>query len=194
MAEHAPLERERRFLVEGTRLAAALARCVPDRVEELYQGYLSLDPARVVRVRTCLPLPPAAFLACLEHGRVPAVSTGPLQAGLGIKGLGRIEQGVMVRPEWELPLDGDTAAQLLAGIAHRPVIHKLRAELPAGDSGLVWQVDLFLDHNLGLTVAELELPEGAELPDMPDWLGPEITGQTEYSNLALVGRPFAGSL
>lgn len=192
MAERAPLERERRFLVEGTRLAAALARCAPDRVEELHQGYLSLDPERVVRVRTSRPLPPEAFLDCLEHGRVPAVSTGPPRAWLGIKGLGRIEGEAMVRPEWELPLDGITAEQLLAGIAHRPVIHKLRAELPAGDTGLVWQLDLFLGANLGLRVAELELPAGAGLPESPDWLGPEITGQTEYSNLALVGRPFAG--
>lgn len=187
-----PEERERRFLVKAAPLALALTRAPEWTVAELVQGYLSLDPARVVRVRRCQPATHGDFLACLAGGE-PAESdhgTADARAWLGIKGSSRLEDNALVRPEWELPLDPDTARQLLDTLALPPVIHKLRAELPAGIPGLLWQLDLFLGRNRGLVIAEIELPAGVLPPAPPPWLGREITAEGAYSNAALVLRPF----
>ena len=37
----------------------------------------------------------------------------------------------------------------------------------------------------GLSVVEIEMPEGVELNSLPDYCGEEVTGQKEYSNIAL---------
>lgn len=187
MPERPPRERERRFRVDTRRLLAALERQAPASVHDLRQGYLSVDPARIVRVREARPATVADFRRALS-GEEPPVGTGPSSAWLGLKGLTHTEGPVLVRPEWELPLAPDTALQLLDTLALQPVIRKLRAEFPA--EGLTWEVDVFLGRNRGLVLAEIELPAAAHLPDPPDWLGPEIGDDPAFSNAALVHSPF----
>jgi adenylate cyclase len=187
MPEGPPHERERRFRVDPLRLLAGLERFAPGAVHDFRQGYLSVDPARIVRVRVARSATTAEFRRALS-GQDVSVSAGPASAWLGLKGLTLPDGPVLVRPEWELPLDPDTALQLLDTLALQPVIHKLRAEFPA--DGLVWEVDVFLGRNRGLVLAEIELPAGAALPEPPDWLGPEIGDNPAFSNAALVHAPF----
>lgn len=187
MPEGPPQERECRFRVDTERLLSALDRRLPDSVHEIRQGYLSVDPARIVRVRVARPATTAEFRRALS-GQDVSVSPGPASAWLGLKGITRMEGPVLVRPEWELPLDPDTAQELLDTLALQPVIHKLRAEFPA--DGLVWEVDVFLGRNRGLVLAEIELPAGASLPALPDWLGAGIGNHPAYSNAALVHTPY----
>lgn len=64
------------------------------------------------------------------------------------------------------------------------LLSKTRYEVPLGQ-GLTLEVDLFNDLG-GLALAEVEIPSlDTPLPELPDWVGPEVTGQTAYLNRTL---------
>ena len=56
--------------------------------------------------------------------------------------------------------------------------------------GFIWEVDEFLGDNLGLFVAEIELPDADAAFERPQWSGVEVTDKIRYYNLALAERPF----
>ncbi len=124
------------------------------------QGYLNRDKARTVRVR---------------------IAGG--QGFLTIKGP---SQGAS-RSEFEYAIPLADARQLLA-LCEQPLIEKKRRKIPY--EGFVWEVDEFLGDNLGLVVAEIELPsEDAEFA-RPQWLGQEVTQEARYFNSNLSKHPF----
>ena len=43
---------------------------------------------------------------------------------------------------------------------------------------------------LGLILAEIELRHEHQHVELPPWIGPDVTGQPQYYNSALVQRPF----
>lgn len=129
---------------------------------EVCQGYLSVDPARTVRVR-------------IAGGR----------GFLTVKGLA---EGCS-RPEFEYPIPVSDASELLALCAVPPV-EKTRFEVP--HAARTWQVDEFRGDNRGLVLAEIELVSGAEELDLPAWVGAEVTSDPRYQNSSLALRPFAG--
>jgi len=147
------IEIERKFLVTGTSWKSG-------RSKEYRQGYLSLEPARTVRVRIA--------------GK---------EAWLTIKGL---NEGP-TRPEFEYPIPLDDARQLL-DLCERPIIEKKRHLVPF--EGKAWEVDEFLGENAGLVVAEIELSSAEEEFAAPDWLGEEVTDDPRYFNSSLSKRPF----
>ena len=127
----------------------------------LRQGYLSADPARVVRVRI---QGEAAFLT--------------------IKGK---SQGA-TRAEWEYPIPVPEAAELLDTLCQAPLIEKYRRRIPAGAH--VWEVDEFLGANAGLVVAEIELASENEPFEKPEWIGAEVTHEARYFNSNLIRQPY----
>lgn len=54
-----------------------------------------------------------------------------------------------------------------------------------------WEVDVFEGELDGLIVAELECDDAADVTDLPEWVGEEVTFDRRYKNavLALNGRP-----
>ena len=60
------------------------------------------------------------------------------------------------------------------------IIEKRRHLVPLGD--ITWEVDVFSGAHDGLILAEVELPETAHHIDLPDWLGPEVTGDPQFYN------------
>lgn len=124
------------------------------------QGYLNRDKARTVRVRIA--------------GE---------RAFLTIKGL---TQGVS-RAEFEYAIPVEDARQLLA-LCEQPLIEKHRRKIPF--AGFVWEVDEFLGDNLGLVVAEIELPSEDSEFAKPDWVGQEVTHDQRYFNSNLSQHPF----
>lgn len=68
------------------------------------------------------------------------------------------------------------------------LIEKVRHIVPCGD--LAWEIDVFSGENLGLVIAEIELPHESYKVDLPSWIGSEITGQAQYYNGKLADRPF----
>lgn len=124
------------------------------------QGYLSLDPERTVRVRVVAD-----------------------QAWLTIKGISRGS----VRSEYEYPIPPDHAVELLA-MCLPPLIEKTRYRVM--HAGLTWEVDEFSGENAGLVIAEVELDSAERIPELPDWVGIEVTGDVRYYNASLVRHPY----
>lgn len=125
------------------------------------QGYLSSVKERVVRVRT---IEDKGFLT--------------------VKG---ITKGVS-RSEFEYEISVGDANAMLDHICEKPLIEKKRYRIPHG--GLVFEVDEFFGENAGLVVAEVELEDEAQKPNLPDWIGAEVSGDPRYFNSNLILHPF----
>ena len=152
------VEIERKFLVRGDEWTGEVTDST-----EMVQGYLSVDPARIVRVRVAGE---RAFLTVKGRGPTPDV-----------------------RPEFEYEVPvGDAREMLLLAVT--PAIHKVRHRVPAG-GGLTWEVDVFAGTLTGLRVAEIELPTPDTAFARPAWLGADVTDDPRYSNsvLSLAGAP-----
>lgn len=88
--------------------------------------------------------------------------------------------------EYEIPLTD--AQAILDELCQRPLIEKHRYRIPMG--AVVWEVDAFLGENQGLILAEVELADVAQMVELPDWIGEEVTGEPRYYNSNLVQNPF----
>lgn len=149
-------EIERKFLLEAAHWSPQ-----PGSGVRIRQGYLSLDPDRIVRVRRAGP-----------------------GATLTVKG----QLSGRERLEFEYPIPPADADALLDGLCRRPLIEKTRYRVPW--RGSVWDVDVFSGENAGLAVAEIEL-ESADAPvDLPPFAGREVTDDPRYLNACLIQRPF----
>ncbi len=124
------------------------------------QGYLTRDLDRTVRVRI----------------------SGE-RAWLTIKG--RTEGIARQEFEYEIPLED--GRELLA-LCLPGVIDKTRHVVP--HAGHVWEVDEFHGDNQGLVVAEVELEDAGISPDLPPWVGEEVSGDARYYNSSLGVKPF----
>lgn len=128
----------------------------------IVQGFLSTDPHRTVRIRI--------------NGE---------KGFLTIKG-GSNESG-LTRFEWEKEIKIDEAEHLLK-LCLPGKIEKIRHLVKV--EGHIYEVDEFLDENLGLIVAEIELRDESEKFTKPSWLGKEVTGETKFYNSQLSINPF----
>ena len=129
--------------------------------QHVRQGYLSLDPARSVRVR-------------VAGGR----------GKLTVKG----ESRGAARSEYEYTIPEADAKQMLERQALRPVVEKIRHRIP--HAGLIWEVDEFLAENQGMVLAEVELVREDQAVELPGWVEREVTGDPRYFNVYLCRHPF----
>jgi adenylate cyclase len=129
----------------------------------LRQGYLSVVRNRVVRIRL----------------------VNDAQGYLTIKG----ERHGDRRTEFEYAIPPQDAASMLDHQCLRPLIEKVRhrLDLTPGE----WTVDEFTGANAGLVLAEIELPEGESVHDLPPWLGEEVTEDDRYANAYLQEHPYS---
>ena len=125
------------------------------------QGYLSQDPERTVRIRI-----------------------GGESAWLTIKGR---TQGI-TRAEFEYEIPVGEARELLE-LCLPAVIDKTRYRVSSG--GHEWEIDVFHGDNAGLVIAEVELADEAISPELPPWIGAEVSADARYFNSCLAARPFA---
>jgi adenylate cyclase len=126
------------------------------------QGYLTRDVDRTVRVRI-----------------------GGENAWITIKGR---NEGI-TRQEFEYKIPLEDARELL-GLCLPGVIDKTRHII--GHAGYVWEVDEFHGENQGLVVAEVELENAEISPELPPWIGDEVSGDARYYNSSLAVKPFKG--
>jgi adenylate cyclase len=124
------------------------------------QAYLSVDPARIVRVR----------------------SEGD-KAWITIKG----EMTGITRQEFEYSIPPEDAAELMKLALFYPV-EKIRRKLSV--EGSLWEVDEFLGENSGLWMAEIELKDENQPFSRPGWIGKEVTYEDRYYNSELSKFPF----
>jgi adenylate cyclase len=147
-------ETERKFLVRKEHFIPTGTQTI------MTQGYLSVDPDRVVRVR-------------LEGDR----------AWITIKG----RMSGITRPEFEYPIAPEDAEALLR-LALFPPVEKIRHRVNV--EGTLWEVDEFLGANAGLLMAEVELGSEEAPFSRPVWLGEEVTHDRRYYNSQLAQHPF----
>jgi adenylate cyclase len=91
----------------------------------------------------------------------------------------------MTRDEFEYAIPLEDAEELMASAVGVPIV-KTRHKVPF--KGFVWEVDVFDGLYEGLKIAEVEMRCEDDNPELPDWLGEEVTGQNRYSNQALAMR------
>jgi CYTH domain-containing protein len=95
--------------------------------------------------------------------------------------------GGLVRAEFEYPVPAEDARAMLA-LCRGETLHKTRWTVPVG--GHDWTVDEFHApaRLAGLVLAEIELTSEDARPELPPWLGQEVTGDPRWSNAALAGN------
>lgn len=125
------------------------------------QGYLSTVKERVVRVRTIAE-----------------------RAYLTIKGL----SVGLTRTEFEYEIPLTDANLMLDELCERPLIEKTRYLIR--HRGLVWEVDEFHGENAGLVLAEVELADESQTPELPPWIGREVSDDPRYYNANLIANPY----
>lgn len=154
------VEIERKFLLknEGWRLDPA-GRPWPGTLYR--QGYLSRNPACIVRLRL---EGEAAFIT--------------------VKGASKGAR----RSEYQYPIPAADCAAMLEELADKPLIEKTRYKVEFG--GLTWEIDEFHGANAGLLVAEVELEDEEQALELPPWAGAEVTADGRYANAALVKNPY----
>jgi CYTH domain-containing protein len=145
-------EIERKFLVRSEFRHLAVKEI------KITQAYLSVDPARIIRLRICDNI---AFLSIKAPVRATEFS----------------------RYEWEFEIPVSTASEILE-ICLPGRIYKTRYKVPYRNH--TFEVDQFHGKNKGLTIAEIELQNEEEVFEKPDWLGEEVTGKPEYYNSNLI--------
>ena len=149
------IEIERKFLVK--------AKIFPGSGNStmLKQGYLSVDPERVVRVR-------------IEDNQAWITIKGKM------KGYSRTEF------EYDIPVED---AEYLLLLSVNPPVEKIRHRIKMG--GIQWEVDEFLALNKGLFLAEIELESETQDILLPEWVGEEVTSDHRYYNSWLSAHPYA---
>jgi adenylate cyclase len=124
--------------------------------EPIDQGYLRSDDA-TVRVRT---IGERGFITL--KGRTSGVT----------------------RSEFEYEIPFEDAVKMLDEFCGDRRLTKTRHTVFVGDHE--WVVDVFHGRHDGLVLAEIELDSEDESFDMPDWVGPEVSGDPAYYNANLV--------
>jgi adenylate cyclase len=126
------------------------------------QGYLSIAVDRTVRVRVI--------------GE---------RARLTVKG--RRTDGAAAKFDYEIPLKD--AEFMLEYLCRQPILEKTRHKVD--HRGVSWDVDEFHGANEGLVIAEVELGVAGTMPELPDWVGNDVTEDHRYASSRLAERPFA---
>ncbi|MCF0210944.1 MAG: CYTH domain-containing protein [Bacteroidales bacterium] len=82
------------------------------------------------------------------------------------------------------------SAELLLRRCKGVIIEKVRWIVPFND--LIIEVDEFLGENTGLILAEIELDSTEQtIPQLPNWIEKEVTGDKRYYNSFLSSTPFS---
>lgn len=128
------------------------------------QGYLSLDPNRIVRIR--------------RHD---------LHAYLTIKG---IQVGAS-KDEFEYHIPVADTQQLLDMCLAKLSKARYFYYVDPSTTTLKWEIDYFTEKNSGLVLAEIELPCEDYSFCKPSFIGKEVTSDMRFANSSLSTHPFS---
>ena len=94
----------------------------------------------------------------------------------------KVGHTALVRDEYEVEIGRDEADDMLRQ-ALGNVIEKVRYRVP--HEGHIWEIDVYGGAHRGLVIAEVELSSIHDEPAMPNWVGREVTGESQYSNQSM---------
>lgn len=158
-------ERERRFLVRDLSILERTAGW-----NLLEQAYVWSADGYAIRVRRALK--PVDGEDSLKIARASLTAKGPRYGDQ--------------RAEFETEITEEFASEVIERCDH--VIRKKRHDFVDPLSDEVWAIDVFLDANEGLVIAELEGDAIRRAP-VPLWAAREITADTRYNNEELALYP-----
>lgn len=127
----------------------------------------------------------------MRQGYLPGLETASVRVRLdGDRALLNIKSATLdvTRQEYEYPIPVADAEEILDTLCARPLIEKTRHFVP--HAGHVWEVDVFSGDNAGLVVAEVELAHPDDAPELPPWVGEEVSADPRYYNVSLVRHPY----
>lgn len=133
---------------------------------KIRQGYLSVDPICVVRVR----------VTSVEQSDGSFVDTTELT----VKGK---NEGI-TRPEFPYSIPLDDASWMLDNLCQGRVVEKTRYRETHGNH--VWEIDVFGGKHQGGVLAEVEMKTASDTLVRPEWLGREVSDDPRYYNSNLV--------
>lgn len=149
------IEIERKFLVkdfEAVKKAAATSVIIR-------QGYLSDDPERTVRIRV-------TSVGALNNKHIAEITVK-----------GKSSDDGLSRSELETQIHSASVAFEMLDIC-KTKLNKKRYYYHASD-GFTWEIDEFEN---GLVLAEVELQCVTDKPEIPEFIGKEVTGDVQYYN------------
>ena len=149
-----PKEIEHKYLVINNSFKEYATKSIA-----IYQGYLSKDKERTVRVRTANDL---AFIT------VKGKNIGD------------------TRLEFEYPIPFDEASTLLKQLCITPIIEKTRYIVEY--NGNTWEIDEFKGALEGLILAEIEIPSSEYKYDIHPFIGKNVTNDVRYYNSNLIDK------
>ena len=76
--------------------------------------------------------------------------------------------------------------EILDSLCLPGMVHKHRHLVQIDE--YTWEIDEFLDHNQGLLLAEVELPNIDANINLPDWIGIEVTTDHRFKNSHLASN------
>lgn len=89
---------------------------------------------------------------------------------------------MLVRDEFEYQIPIADAREMI-DIADKNIVEKTRYTVDF--AGFIWEVDVFAGQHRGLIIAEVEMRSERDSPELPAWVGREVTGDKRYSNQVL---------
>ena len=119
------------------------------------------------------------YLSRSSRGKIRVRRAGGV-AFLAVKG---VRNGIS-RTEFEYPIPLADAEEMLRDLCVKPLLEKVRYEVPhAGDA---WEVDVFMGVAEGLVLAEVELTRADQRLTLPAWVGREVTNDFTYRSSEIV--------
>ena len=122
---------------------------------------------------------------CSERGRTVRIRIRDSRAYITIKGPSL--DGGLSRYEFEQEIPLDDARQLMT-LCEPGIIDKTRWLVKSGSH--TFEVDEFYGDNEGLVMAEVELASPLDEPQIPHFIGKEVTGDRRYYNSQLRRHPY----
>jgi CYTH domain-containing protein len=93
----------------------------------------------------------------------------------------------ITRPEFEYEIPRADAEQMLRTLCQGdPILEKVRHTVPFG--GLDWTIDVYMGPLSGVVLAEVELEYPDQRPQLPPWVGEEVTNDPRFEKGNLARR------
>jgi CYTH domain-containing protein len=126
--------------------------------------------------------PRGGLIARFGEGKV-RVRLTESNAWLTVKG----PRNGISRPEFEYEIPRADAEHMLGTLCQEnPVLEKVRHTVPFG--GLDWTIDAYMGPLNGVVLAEVELEHPDQHPQLPPWVGEEVTNDPRYEKGTLARR------
>jgi CYTH domain-containing protein len=103
----------------------------------------------------------------------------------------KIGRNLIARDEFEYDIPIDDAEQL-AECAVGVVLEKTRYKVD--HRSYTWEIDVYAGAYAGLVVAEVEMEDESAEPELPEWVGTEVTGDRRYSNMVMATEDLSSEL